>query len=873
MEIVALDLETTGLDHNKDKIIEIALVKFDSDNFEILDKFSSFINPGIEIPSLIINITNINNSDIIDAPDFSLIKDKIISFIWNSPILWHNVYFDKAFLLENWINIDSNIFIDTFLLANFLILDSSSLSLEILSKRINTDILSFHRALDDTLNTISLFSYLIKLVFTKKDIDKEIIKYIFSKSDDLALHFINDIYLKNIKNIDKKIFIERFVSNFNLIKIANNKEKVDNKDFDYRQFLLSNCELEIRESQFNMMDSIFKAFSNKSKLVIEAATWIWKTFAYLIPSIIHSIRTWEQVFISTSTKALQDQIFYKDLEFLKNRLDFPFSFTKLKWKKNYIWIYSFINFFENKDILSRESSSFILKIFFWTSCSKYFELEELDFYWQEYSFLKYINSDDINIFSKNNIYSDIEPIIISRYNAKNANIVILNNSILIKDIKNDNKIFWKIKNLILDEAHNLEDVITNSLKKSINLLDIKESIFSLNKILKKSEFNLENIDTIFDQLIFSFWNLFDIFTFYINDLSFRNTWIKSILINKDFLSKNFSNFDIILREVKLNLILLLDELAILPDNVYLSLNREISYLQISLELIEVYSSLDYDDNYIRLVSIWYNNNILFEFTILSVGDYLYNNLWLNLDTCILTSASLRIWDSFWYISNMLKLDSFGFEYFETDFDYSKQSLLYIPDNLGYIKNNFSSIINFLRDLFIIIKWKTLVLFTSYSNIKELFSSLNLDLKKENINLYPQWILGGKNKLLDLFKQNSSNSILLGTDTFWEGVDISWDKLKYLIIHKVPFTVPSDPIFQARSSLYKDPFNDYALAKAILKLKQGFWRLIRTKTDTGIVIFLDDRILNNSWWKNLYKAFPNNINTKIWTTNSLLNILK
>jgi Rad3-related DNA helicase len=177
----------------------------------------------------------------------------------------------------------------------------------------------------------------------------------------------------------------------------------------------------------------------------------------------------------------------------------------------------------------------------------------------------------------------------------------------------------------------------------------------------------------------------------------------------------------------------------------------------------------------------------------------------------------------------------------------------------------------LRDFFLLVSWNTLVLLTSFAVIKKIYVANNLILKKSWINLYAQSIWWSKMKQIIKFKENPNNSILLWTDSFWEWIDIPWWDLKYLIIHKFPFQVPSDPIFQARSAFFKDSFSEYSIPKAILKLKQWFWRLIRTKSDKWIVILLDDRI-SSSWWNKFYDAFPGDINVKKWTKNQLLEVL-
>lgn len=873
MHIIALDLETTWLDSKKDSIIEIALVKFDAITFEIVEQFSTLINPEIEIPDLITNITNISNADILDAPYFDELIDKIKDFIWDLPILWHNVYFDRSFLIENDIAIDDNIALDTFLLANFLVNDSQSLSLETLSKKFKLDLTWAHRALNDTIATLKLFSLLIWKINKLSEEKQQLLFYILSKSEDTWFRYILDTYLKNIDIIDKTIFIKKIKKAFKYKKIKNLNIDQHNIDNNYRQFISNIDSLELRKNQTKMLDMVNDCLVKNNKIAIEAPTWVWKTFAYLLPSIYYSIKNNEQVFISTSTKALQDQIIYKDLEFLKNNLDLEFSFVKLKWKRNYLWVFSFFNFFEENDTFSKEMTSFLLKISYWIYNSKSWELDELDYFWKEFWYIRNINADNLLVFSSKNPYSNIEPILVSRKNAKKANIVVINNNLLFQDIKQENTILWKISNLVIDEAHNLEDVVTNSLRKSFCIDDLEKSLKIVDNIVKNWEWNIKNIWIRGDDLLFKVSTLFDILLVYLKEKTDNNSSYKTLLLDDKFFEDNIDNFLSIILSIKSDFLHYLDLISLVQEDIYLKLNREISIFENILEIIETFSSNKNNINFIRIISYDDRKKLSLEYTVLKPGDFLIKNLWKKIDSCILTSATLKIGDSFDYINWVLSLDWFNFESLWTDFSYDKQALLYIPNNLWNIKNNLSIIIDFLWELFLIVRWKTLVLFTAYYNIKQAYLTLNMDLKKNNINMYAQGIWWWKSKLLDFYKSNYTNSLLLWTDTFWEWIDIPWDTLKYLVIHKVPFMVPSDPIFIARSALYKNSFIEYSVPKAILKLKQWFWRLIRTKQDSWIIIFLDDRIYSTLWWNELYKAFPENINKKIGSSNSLLDVLK
>ncbi|MDQ7022316.1 MAG: exonuclease domain-containing protein [Candidatus Gracilibacteria bacterium] len=467
--IIALDLETTGLDNTIDKIIEIGLVKFDKKTFEIIEQKSFLVNPEIEIPELITNITNISNKDVKDSPLWKDLIFEIEDFIGDYPILGHNTKFDSGFLRFNGIELINNLELDTFEYANFLLKDEKSLSLEYLANSLKFGLEGAHRALNDTLATVKLFKILVDKIEKMSSRQRMFFEYIASVSEINNLNFVySDILGLEKSNTDPQIFLKELLKSFPENR-KNIRRNIDSeiKISGIEDFIKNNPELELRENQALMSNYIKETFDKEEKIVIEAPTGVGKTFAYLLPSIINSVKTGEQVYISTSTKALQDQIFYKDLSFLEKNLDIEFSYCKLKGKSNYISVASFINFISEKSTLNRLDASFVLKILFWLLETKSGELDELDYYGKEYGLLNEINANNFYTFSKENIYTKYEFSINARKNAKKANIVIINNNILFQDIHGDNSILGKVENLILDEAHTLEDVVTNSLKNDL----------------------------------------------------------------------------------------------------------------------------------------------------------------------------------------------------------------------------------------------------------------------------------------------------------------------------------------------------------------------------------------------------------------------
>lgn len=861
--IVALDLETTGLIKEKDSIIEIALIKFDEHTFEIVEEFSTLINPWISIPDLNVNITWITDEMVASSPTLEEIKWKIEEFIWDFPILWHNTYFDRDFLVEKWIKITNNVVLDTFFLANFLSFDCKSLSLESLTSFYWIELSWAHRAYNDTKSTVFLFKRLLEEFSLLDSTKKSIINFLFSNCNDANTTFLKELLIKEKSKLDFEDFVKLLLNNLKKTENVHIDSKQGNI-LDLEDYFSKLSDFELRDNQISMSKKILDNFFENRKTVIEAPTGIWKTIAYLIPSIIYSKKVWKKVFISTKTKILQDQIYYKDLKNLEDTLGINFTYTKIKWKKNYISLKAFFGFIKEFEI-DYEKLSFLSKMSLWLTKTEFWELDEVFYSSNEYKFLKFVNSDNNQILNEKNIYLKDEFVYRQKVNLDNSDIVIVNHSMLFTDLKNDFSYFWKVENLVIDEAHSIEDIATESLKSSFSSKAVEDLLGYIEVIYRSNFFDLSNFKSKKEDLLLNLKVFLEVFYNYLKTKTSNENFFISTLIDSDFYNIQDEYFFTLANKNKKLLLDIKEEISSIKHD----FSRELNMLDNIVDIVDKVLDKDNGKEFIKIAYYTEYDGVKLEYTVLDIWEYLRINFWEYLNNCFLLSATLSVANSFNYVKKTLHLENFEFYQFETDFDYSKQATLYIPKDLWSIKNNFSKVQLFLKDIFEVLKWNTMVLFTSLAAVRNVYISQNFFVKSLWSKLLAQSIYGSKNKILDTFLSEHDKSIILWTDSFWEGVDIPWEPLKYLIIHKMPFAVPTDPIYLSRSKLYENPFSEYSIPKSILKLKQWFWRLIRTKTDTWVVVFLDDRIYSTEWWKIFISAFPKNIKLSITSSAEII----
>jgi ATP-dependent DNA helicase DinG len=258
---------------------------------------------------------------------------------------------------------------------------------------------------------------------------------------------------------------------------------------------------------------------------------------------------------------------------------------------------------------------------------------------------------------------------------------------------------------------------------------------------------------------------------------------------------------------------------------------------------------------------WINNNPSVEWFSLQVaplhvGPMMEQYIWNAKESVILTSATLRSAGDFAYLRDRLHANEAKELALDSPFNYKDSTLIFIPDDVpepnqhGYQRAVEKGIIELAATL----GGRVLALFTSYAQLRETAANISPRLALGNIAVYDQATGGPREALLDSFK-STEKAVMLGTRSFWEGVDIPGDDLVALVIVRLPFAVPNDPIFSARSATYSNAFNEYAVPDAMLRFRQGFGRLIRSRTDRGIVAIFDSRIVSKSYGLKFLESLP------------------
>ena len=672
---------------------------------------------------------------------------------------------------------------------------------------------------------------------------------------------------------------------------------------------------EVRREQYEMAKFIENSMNENKKLIVEAGTGTGKTIAYLLPTLLYAIENNLKVIVSTNTINLQEQLINKDIPLLKKIIDEDFNYQIVKGRGNYLCKRKLYNI----DVTEKETDTeeekaeknIIRNLIDWDkNVTRTGDRNELK-YEISNSIWEKVNSEvDMCKGVKCPYYSKCH-FFNARKNVADATFLIVNHHMFFADlaIRNQTGFYTNYSILpnydivVFDEAHNIEDTARNYFTfetSKISFGRLMGNIYNrrvvnssnggaivrlmtyLNESLSGEEY--EKVDELKENVIAEL-NVFydkgiDIFDklIYLFSENNDNREIK-IKIDKQKMRSNKAFREVMeinsqFKESYGNLVIRINKFLNTVSNYNLE-DKEGFLFEFSRyyeRLKQYYKKFEFilegkEEGYVYWANVTtVRPNVKLYATPFDISDELNDNLFTKMDRMVFTSATLAVDNKFDYYKksiglmkeNRRKIDE---RIVKSPFDYEKQMKVYIPEDALDPTN-----IEFIRDLEEFIegvikstKGHCFLLFTSYSTLNFLYNQLKSRFSEKEYTLVKQNDFP-RHEMIEIFK-NSKNPILFGTDSFWEGVDVQGEQLKSVIITKLPFKVPNDPVTEAIIENIRkngqNPFNDYQVPQAVIKFKQGVGRLIRSKTDSGNIIILDNRIIKKMYGKKFLTALPRN----------------
>ncbi len=601
---------------------------------------------------------------------------------------------------------------------------------------------------------------------------------------------------------------------------------------------------EHRPQQIEMASAVDKALATKTHLLVEAGTGVGKSLAYLIPLILRTREENNRAVVATYTKALQQQLVGKDLPFLRSMLG-DFRYALCVGGENYLCLRRFDhlrigNLYEQNEIGP------LNRLFAWSTGTRTGLRSELDFEPSTSLWGKACRQADLCFGRDCSYYKDCF-YQRAKMVEQQAHILVANHHLFFADMATGGNVLPQYKAVIFDEAHQVEDVATDYLGVEITnssvryLLDTLLSQRTRKGLLTRLTAQGSEVQTLrgmVDGLRVIADNFFlNLHPLLSRDLTLR---IRRPNVIPDILSEP-------LMELSDGLLELTVESQEEEFEVKAFAGRAKSLASaVRTNLGQGAEGFVYwaerENQRYRLVA-----------SPIDVADTLRENLFGKTDTVILTSATLSAAGTFTYIKNRLGLDAPSELLLDSPFDFENQALLYIAPGLddpqadGY-QERFDGE---LKTVLAVTGGRTLVLFTSYGQLRK--SAENLRRELPTLGFFCQGEMPAY-RLIEQFK-NTANAVLMGTASFWQGIDVPGDALQCVVIAKLPFAVPDDPIVESRMERLKNPFFEYQVPQATLLFRQGFGRLIRTKTDRGAIAVLDTRIMTKNYGKWFLKSIP------------------
>lgn len=618
---------------------------------------------------------------------------------------------------------------------------------------------------------------------------------------------------------------------------------------------------EYRPGQIEMADAVLGAFEQKRHLIVEAGTGTGKTLAYLVPSVAAAVAGKKRVIISTGTKNLQEQLMEKDIPFLQEILPRKFKAAYMKGRSNYACLYKIDKAQDQPILEGLDEMDYFEEVRHWAEETETGDRAELTHLPERLPFWSRINAKSESCIGQK--CPDYEACFITkmRQKAEEADVLVVNHHLFFADLNVRGNEYGKVLPdygaVVFDEAHLLEDIAADYFGFQVSNFQIDEVARDAATLPIPDAVAVSGINRAIARVTgFSdiFWARFK---------QGRGKDGRYPLERKDFvndgqlestptpLGEAYFHLDNGLERLEQAVAQFDDEI---PEAE--SLVRRILQIRFNLEFVTKQS----ESNYVYWVERR-GRGMFLRASPIDVSAILQEKLFEDINTAVLTSATLSSGGNFNFIKNRLGVPDADSLLAPSTFDYASQSLIYLPRSMPEPRNPqfadmaAAEIVKLLE----ITDGRAFVLATSYYSMNALF-----EIVSSRVN-FPCFVQGSMSKsgLLESFKK-TPNAVLFGTSSFWQGVDVPGEQLSMVIIDKLPFAVPTDPLVAARTRFIDESggrsFFDYSVPNAIIALKQGVGRLIRSTTDVGVIALLDPRLRTKGYGKDFLNSLPAGLKT-------------
>jgi ATP-dependent DNA helicase DinG len=615
-------------------------------------------------------------------------------------------------------------------------------------------------------------------------------------------------------------------------------------------------EYEHRAGQLEMAELVHDAFETRHHAIVEAGTGTGKTLAYLLPAICSGRR----VVISTATKSLQEQLYQKDIPFLQKHFAPNLKVAVMKGRSNFLCISKLNQMADQAPLKGMDELDAFQQIKQWSKLTETGDRTELTFL-----------PDDSPLWTRLDARRDtctgqkcpsFNPCFVTgmHQRAKDADLIIVNHHLFFADLalKRDDfgSILPEYSAVVFDEAHEMEDVASDYFGRQISNFRFEELARDADQTLRLVHLGTPSLLRKTQRIRERSRAFFELFPPREGRFSFARQEREA------FIEQNRESYDALGSALK-SMESEFAAVAQKPEELTRIARRSFELRQ---ELAFLFESNEKNFVY------WYerrNKGVFLTATPIDVSQILRERLFEQFDTVILTSATLTVGGRFDYIRQRLGIDHTKDRALPPEFDYPNQALLYLPHKIpdvrdaGFSAKAADEIVRLLE----VSQGRAFCLFTSYSQMNDLFERVRSRVS------FPLLLQGTapRSVLLERFK-NTEAAVLFATASFWQGVDVPGEQLSCVIVDRLPFAVPSDPIVAARvKALQEDgrnPFAEFQVPSAVLALKQGFGRLIRTKTDRGVLALLDTRIQRMPYGKIFLESLP-----RYGTTHNLADVAR